>query len=116
MTLDLPTPIDQAFLNERVQAWADALVASYQARYPYDTSAAMRYNISVERLRKYWRIVMDNGGRSVHAFVDPTTGDVLKAAGWKAPAKGVRYNLLNDTSYEQMLAAVDPFGAYLYQH
>jgi hypothetical protein len=110
MSLNLPTPIDQAKLNQRVEAWANGLVASYQARYP-DTD----YVITVERLRKYWRIVMNTGGRSVHAFLDPSTGDVLKAAGWKSPAKGVRYNLLDDESFASMLEALDPFGAYLYQ-
>lgn len=31
--------------------------------------------------------------RSAHAFIDRTTGDVLKPAGWKTPAKGVRGNI-----------------------
>ena len=29
----------------------------------------------------------------VYCFIDFTTGDVLKAAGWKTPAKGIRGNL-----------------------
>ena len=68
-------------------------------------------------LRKYWRITKTEYGdqRSVHAFVDPATGDVYKAAGWKSPAKGVRYNLLDQASYEAMMARLDPFGAYLYK-
>ena len=33
---------------------------------------------------------------SVHAFVDADTGDLLKAASWKVPAKGARYNLLTE--------------------
>ncbi|KKM97140.1 hypothetical protein LCGC14_1171090 [marine sediment metagenome] len=40
---------------------------------------------------RYVRVVI--GGRSVHCFVDMTTGDVLKAAGWKAPAKNPRGNI-----------------------
>lgn len=51
-------------------------------------------------------------GRAVHAFVDGDTGDLLKAAGWKVPAKGVRYNLLTE-----MDAVRDNFtwsGGYLY--
>jgi hypothetical protein len=113
MSLNLPAPIDQALLNARVQAWADALVDSYTRRG--GQPAPGQYVIEVEVLRRYWRIVMVNyGQRSVHAFVDPTTGDVLKAAGWKSPAKGVRYNLLDDESYERMIANVDPFGGYLY--
>ena len=33
---------------------------------------------------------------SVHAFIDQKTGDVFKPASFKAPAKGVRYNVLQD--------------------
>lgn len=44
----------------------------------------------------------------VHAFVD-TDGNVYKAAGWKAPAKGVRY-----TSVMAALVKADRFGNYLY--
>lgn len=54
------------------------------------------------------------GQRSVHAFVENSTGYVLKAAGWTAPAKGVRY-----TSVEEALAAIklqgSPFSMYLYR-
>lgn len=31
--------------------------------------------------------------RSAHTFIDRTTGDVLKPAGWKSPAKGIRGNI-----------------------
>ena len=44
--------------------------------------------------KKYIRIVR---GDSVHCFVNKETGDVLKAAGWKAPAKGSRGNFLTKT-------------------
>jgi hypothetical protein len=33
------------------------------------------------------------GHRGAYCFIDKTTGDVLKAASWKAPAKGVRSNI-----------------------
>jgi hypothetical protein len=37
-----------------------------------------------------------------HAFVDMNDGSVYKSASWSAPAKGVRYNLMDDKSREQM--------------
>jgi hypothetical protein len=37
--------------------------------------------------------------RSVDAFIDKATGDVYKPASWKAPAKGVRFNLFKDIDY-----------------
>jgi hypothetical protein len=45
--------------------------------------------------------------------VDRVTGDVLKAAGWAAPAKGARFNLV--TGMNELLAVVDPYGSYLYK-
>ena len=33
------------------------------------------------------------GSRSVHSFVEIETGNILKAAGWNSPAKGVRGNI-----------------------
>lgn len=62
--------------------------------------AASGYNwevkISVEFGKKYARIVKESfGSRSAYCFVDMTTGDILKAAGWKVPAKGIRGNIRN---------------------
>ena len=71
----------------------------------------------IEYGRKYHKIIhraTDNGSQSVHAFVDKTTGDVYKAASWKAPAKIVRYNLLREDSREECYARADWAGGYLY--
>ena len=71
----------------------------------------------IESGRKYYKIVHQsgNGGsRSVHAFVDKKTGDVYKSATWKAPAKGVRYNLLDESSREECYRRADWAGGYLY--
>ena len=43
------------------------------------------------RGKKYARIVKD--GESVWGFVEIATGDIFKAAGWKAPAKHARGNI-----------------------
>lgn len=37
-----------------------------------------------------------HGQSSVHCFVNMGNGDVLKAAGWKAPAKHARGNIYDD--------------------
>lgn len=52
--------------------------------------------ISTMTGKRYVRVVKEDQhgrDRSVHCFVDMTTGDVLKAKGWKAPAKGPRGNI-----------------------
>jgi len=70
-----------------------------------------------EKGRKYARIIhitQPSGQRSAHAFVDLNTGDVYKSASWKSPAKGVRYNLMDDKSREEMYQRVDWAGGYLY--
>jgi hypothetical protein len=73
------------------------------------------YKFYIESGRKYHKLIMDaKGHRSVHCFVDKKTGEVFKSASWKAPAKGVRYNLLSIESREECLARADWAGGYLY--
>ena len=65
------------------------------------------YEFYPETGRKYHKIIMvANGSRSVHAFVDKKTGEVYKSASWKAPAKGVRYDLRIIEQREWLLAIV----------
>lgn len=71
-----------------------------------------------EKGRKYARIIhisKPSNQRSAHAFVDLKTGDVYKSASWKSPAKGIRYNLLDDKSREEMYRRADWAGYYLYK-
>ena len=73
------------------------------------------YEFYPETGRKYHKIIMDaNGSRSVHAFVDKKTGEVYKSASWKAPAKGVRYDLRIISQREWLLENADWAGGYLY--
>jgi hypothetical protein len=60
--------------------------------------------------RKYIRIVREDvkgSGRSVHCFVDAANGDILKADGWKRPAKHARGNIFADNP----LAGMGDYGA-----
>lgn len=44
--------------------------------------------------KKFIKITRNYCGQiSVHCFVDPSNGNIYKAAGWNAPAKGVRGNI-----------------------
>ena len=70
----------------------------------------------LETGRKYYKLVhRDRNQRSVHCFIDKTTGDVLKPASWSAPAKGSRFNLLNDFSRKLCYNLCDWAGGYLYK-
>jgi hypothetical protein len=46
--------------------------------------------------------------------VDKKTGQVYKSASWKAPAKGVRYDLRIIEQREWLLQHADWAGSYLY--
>ena len=76
------------------------------------------YNLGVDFYpeigNKYYKIIYDNHNqRSVHAFVDKVTGDIYKPASWRGPAKGARYNLLNDIP--KLAICADWAGGYLYR-
>jgi hypothetical protein len=73
------------------------------------------YDFYPETGKKYHKIVMNaNGSRSVHCFIDKQTGEVYKSASWKAPAKGVRYDLRIIEQREWLLQHADWSGSYLY--
>ena len=75
------------------------------------------YKFIIESGRKYHKIIMvtESGSRSVHAFVDKKTGELYKAASFKAPAKGVRFDLRIIAQREDVLENCDWAGGYLYQ-
>lgn len=62
-----------------------------------EMSDGRRY-IRIDRIRDGGR-----GQRSVHAFIDKQTGDVLRAAGYKGPAKHARGNLFDTLQGTEML-------------
>jgi hypothetical protein len=73
------------------------------------------YEFYPETGRKYHKVIMNAAGsRSVHCFIDKKTGEVYKSASWKAPAKGVRYDLRLIKDREWLLENADWSGGYLY--
>jgi len=71
----------------------------------------------IESGRKYHKIIFVDAGasRSVHCFVDKKTGEIFKPASFKAPAKGVRFDLRLITDREWVLQNADWSGGYLYK-
>ena len=85
------------------------LEAIREGKYDY------KFETSIEEGKKYLKVVIrTHGSGSVHCFVDKNTGEVYKSASWKAPAKGVRYNLLDATSRDLCYRSADWAGSYLY--
>jgi hypothetical protein len=108
---------DTALIQDRMNGLIKAIIRKFEKQYP------TRYgylDYAIERGTKYYKIVeITNANetrpsRSVHAFVSRQTGAVYKPASWKAPAAHVRYQLLDDASYEACLHNADFAGSYLY--
>ena len=90
-------------------AAAQKRVDDHNAQYSYPGAGANL--ILGEGGVRYLRIVKIENGHtlgSAFCFVDTTNGDVLKAAGWKAPAKGARSNIF---AADFGLSGVTAYGA-----
>ena len=77
-------------LDRFVTEWKKMAIEFYTAR-----NWEARPEFEVTDGKRYWKIIMKDGNsRSVRAFVDKTTGDILKPASWAAPAKHARGSIL----------------------
>lgn len=93
------------------------LDAMHKARNARFQDSPFEVVFVLEKGRKYHRIVQDTlnketgemfNQRSVAGFLD-NDGNILKAAGWKGPAKGIRGNIFNDTKN-----SIDSSGYVIY--
>ena len=93
----------------------DALQQNHQRQYP---NSGRNYSYALISGRKYHKVMqcVDGQTESVHAFIDRKTGEVYKPASVKAPAKGVRFNLLIIKEREFVLENCDWAGGYLYRN
>ena len=106
--------IDQAIRRQKFIAGTDS--SDFTNKRIREIQNGDHYKFVVESGRKYHKIVQTDksGSQSVHAFVDKKTGDVYKAASFKAPAKGIRFNLCIISDREWLLENADWAGSYLY--
>ena len=111
--------LEQDFVKDSIRraAFFQSQDPEYQVQRLADIKAGKdMYKFYIESGRKYHKIIMEtgDGSRSVHAFVDKKSGDVYKAASFKAPAKGIRFNLCIMSDREWLLENADWAGEYLY--
>lgn len=77
----------EAYVNEIREAQKNDWAA-----HNYDMSKVPEFGIEVGK--KFARITRTSfRSKSVHCFVEISSGDIYKAATYKAPAKGVRGNI-----------------------
>lgn len=89
----------QPVTAERLSQFINNLTAMYAKHYAdkgYTFEASPTF--TAQKGSKNIKIVENraNGGGSVYCFIENDTGNILKAAGWKAPAKGARGSIWND--------------------
>ena len=103
-------------IEDRIYALCNVLIGNYVRMHPRSTTQIW---FEITKGKKYYKILQKDQTRdntisgSVHAFVD-TEGNVYKPAGWRGPAKIVRYNLLDEKSFASCLSKADWAGGYLY--
>jgi hypothetical protein len=96
-------------VREAVEKFVASVQAMLDEHYTKTYSNVQSPIITATYGKRYVRIVSTGRTgtcRSVYCFIDQN-GDVLKAASWKAPAKGVRGSVLA----ENPLAGVTIYGA-----
>lgn len=112
---DFAAAIDKKFRNDLALRQAREV----GPRVQYERA----YAFTVEEGQKFDRIVQqhdDDEQRSVHAFVERSTGKLIKASGWKAPAKRSdgelqsQFNLSTPSGFAEAVSAADKHGGYLY--
>ena len=118
-TNDLCNALKQDYINNSIRSHERYLAEESNSKYHTEQIEQLKkgisdYNFVTESGRKYYKIIMVNNQRSVHAFVDKRTGEVYKPAGWQGPAKHVRYDLRVIKDREYVLENCDWAGGYLY--
>ncbi len=96
--------------------YAEALQKKFDTHRP-------RYEFAVESGVRFDRITQrmegSSGGR-VHAFVEKSTGKLVKPASWKTPAKRSngelqsQFDLSTPEGFQAAVETADPYGSYLY--
>lgn len=107
---------DSMGIATAAEEFADAMQKKFPVVNPWDSI------FEVQEGKLYDRIVKKHpGGQStVFAFVVRSSGALVKAASWKAPAKRVdgsfatKYNLYNPDEFRAAVDAADPHGSFLY--
>jgi len=120
-TYALCEALRQNFIEYSIKSHYRSLQTGENTSYHEECIAKLKqgicdYDFYPETGRKYHKVIMNaNGQKSVHCFIDKKTGSVYKAASWRGPVKGARYDLRLIKDREWLLSNADWSGSYLYK-
>ncbi len=94
-----PSPLDLKSRIEKFQGLVQETVTEYCVKQFPNVAVP---TITLEWGPRYVRIVKNDSAhsRSAFGFVDLTNGDLLKADGWKKPAKGARGSIYDVSTWK----------------
>ncbi len=104
----------QAGIEDRIILFIGELQKYYMLELPKRGYLPFKGTFEVEYGQKFARIVNQDSQRMVYCFIDLSNGDILKADGWKKPAKGKRGSIWNDGLDVGNGKPCDLYGSGLY--
>ena len=86
-------PENTKYYQDRVDVINNGTANLYRFTYTTGKKFHKVYFLQYEEANEYYNRKAGYTAGSVHCFIDKKTGEVYKAASWKAPAKIVRFDL-----------------------
>ena len=86
-------PENTKYYQDRINEINDGTANLYKFVYKTGKKFHKVYFLEYQDANEYYNRKAGYKAGSVHCFIDKKTGEVYKAASWKAPAKIVRYDL-----------------------
>ena len=86
-------PENTKYYQDRIKEINDGTANLYKFVYKTGKKFHKVYFLQYEEANEYYNRKAGYTAGSVHCFIDKKTGEVYKAASWKAPAKIVRFDL-----------------------
>ena len=86
-------PENTKYYQERIDEINNGTANLYKFVYKTGKKFHKVYFLQYEEANEYYNRKAGYTAGSVHCFIDKKTGEVYKAASWKAPAKIVRFDL-----------------------
>ena len=109
-------PENTKYYQDRINEINDGTANLYKFVFKTGKKFHKVYFLQYEEANEYYNRKAGYKAGSVHCFIDKQTGEVYKAASWKAPAKIVRFDLrlIGDRDFLFNPNNIDWAGGHLY--